>query len=241
MLDMSPMRGVWVDPTTRTRPRPGGLPLGDVDRETQLHGLAAVLGFISNTGIAGLTLGGGFGYLTRRLRLDVGQSSISLEVVTADGRIVRASEKENSGSVLGPARRRRQLRRRDRLRLPAPPGRSGDDGGAIAWRAEAAGRCSKCSVPSGAGPARARLRRRAPHRAACALAGEGRARQADRRALCLPHRAVRRRREARRADQGLRLAGRRHDPAPPVRRAAKPARRDAAEGPALLLEVRVLA
>lgn len=66
MLDMSLMRGVWVDPTTRTARAQAGCLLGDLDRETQMHGLAAVLGFISNTGIAGLTLGGGFGYLTRR-------------------------------------------------------------------------------------------------------------------------------------------------------------------------------
>lgn len=59
MLDMSLMRGVMVDPDTRiARAQPGCL-LGDVDRETQLQGVAAVLGFVSNTGIAGLTLGGG--------------------------------------------------------------------------------------------------------------------------------------------------------------------------------------
>jgi FAD/FMN-containing dehydrogenase len=58
MLDMSRMRGVWVDPATRTARAQAGCLLGDVDRETQVHGLAAVLGFISNTGIAGLTLGG---------------------------------------------------------------------------------------------------------------------------------------------------------------------------------------
>ncbi len=66
MLDMSRMRGVWVDPTARTARAQAGCLLGDVDRETQIHGLAAVLGFVSNTGIAGLTLGGGFGYLTRQ-------------------------------------------------------------------------------------------------------------------------------------------------------------------------------
>jgi hypothetical protein len=66
MLDMSLMRGVWVDPATRTAHAQAGCLLGDVDRETQVHGLASVLGFVSNTGIAGLTLGGGFGYLTRR-------------------------------------------------------------------------------------------------------------------------------------------------------------------------------
>src|SRR6185369_8649133 len=73
--------------------QPGCL-LGDVDRETQLHGLATVLGFISETGAAGLTLGGGFGYLTRRF----GWTSDNLkavELVTADGALVRASETQN--------------------------------------------------------------------------------------------------------------------------------------------------
>ena len=94
MLDMSLMRGVWVDPTARVaRAQPGCL-LGDVDRETQLHGLAAVLGFISNTGIAGLTLGGGFGYLTRRYGW-TSDNLQSVELVTADGRLARASEKRN--------------------------------------------------------------------------------------------------------------------------------------------------
>ena len=66
MLDMSLMRGVWVDPRARTACAQAGCLLGDLDRETQVHGLAAALGFVSDTGIAGLTLGGGFGYLTRR-------------------------------------------------------------------------------------------------------------------------------------------------------------------------------
>jgi len=66
MLDMSLMRGVWVDPQRKVAHAQAGCLLGDVDRETQVHGLAAVLGFVSLTGIVGLTLGGGFGYLTRR-------------------------------------------------------------------------------------------------------------------------------------------------------------------------------
>src|SRR5689334_363388 len=66
MLDMALMRGVWVDPKARIAQVQPGCLLGDVDRETQVHGLAALLGFVSNTGVAGLTLGGGFGYLTRR-------------------------------------------------------------------------------------------------------------------------------------------------------------------------------
>lgn len=94
MLDMSLMRGVWVDPSARTARAQAGALLGDVDRETQLHGLAAVLGFVSATGIAGLTLGGGFGYLTRRYGW-TSDTVLSMDVVTADGRLVRASEKEN--------------------------------------------------------------------------------------------------------------------------------------------------
>ena len=100
MLDMSRMRGVWVDPTARiARAQPGCL-LGDVDRETQLHGLAAVLGFVSATGVAGLTVGGGFGYLTRRFGW-TSDNVRSIEIVTAEGRIVRASEKENSDLFWG--------------------------------------------------------------------------------------------------------------------------------------------
>ena len=62
LLDMSAMRGVWVDRETEIARAQAGCLLGDVDQETQLHGLAAVLGFVSTTGVAGLTLGGGFGY-----------------------------------------------------------------------------------------------------------------------------------------------------------------------------------
>ncbi len=94
MLDMSLMRGVWVDPVARTARAQAGCLLGDVDRETQLHGLAAVLGFVSNTGIAGLTLGGGFGYLTRRFGWSC-DNVLSMEGVTADARVVRASEDQN--------------------------------------------------------------------------------------------------------------------------------------------------
>lgn len=94
MLDMSRMRGVWVDPARRIARAQAGCLLGDVDRETQLHGLAAVLGFVSNTGIAGLTLGGGFGYLTRRYGW-TSDNVVSMNVVTADGRLVRTSEEEN--------------------------------------------------------------------------------------------------------------------------------------------------
>ena len=94
MLDMSLMRGVWVDPQKKVAHAQAGCLLSDVDRETQVHGLAAVLGFVSLTGIAGLTLGGGFGYLTRRWGW-TSDNVVGMDVVTADGGLVRASRDEN--------------------------------------------------------------------------------------------------------------------------------------------------
>jgi FAD/FMN-containing dehydrogenase len=95
VIDMSHLRGVWVDPVRRTARAQAGCTLGDLDRETQLHGLAAVLGFVSATGIAGLTVGGGFGYLTRRHGWTC-DTVVSMEVVTADGNVLLASADENS-------------------------------------------------------------------------------------------------------------------------------------------------
>lgn len=95
MIDLSQMRGVWVDPAARTARAQAGCTLAHLDRETQVHGLAAVLGFVSETGIAGLTVGGGFGYLTRRHGWTC-DTVRSMEVVTADARVVRASATENA-------------------------------------------------------------------------------------------------------------------------------------------------
>lgn len=92
-IDLSLMRGVWVDPVARTARAQAGCLLGDVDHETEVHGLAAALGFVSNTGIAGLTLGGGFGYLTRRYGWTSDRVR-SMEIVTSDGRVRRTSETE---------------------------------------------------------------------------------------------------------------------------------------------------
>ena len=100
MLDLGLMRGVFVDPAARIAHAQGGCLLGDVDRETQLHGLAAVLGFVSATGIAGLTLGGGFGYLSRRYGWTTDNVN-SMTLVTADGRVVRASATENADLFWG--------------------------------------------------------------------------------------------------------------------------------------------
>jgi len=100
MLDMSLMRGVWVDSQGKVAHAQAGCLLGDVDRETQVHGLAGVLGFVSATGIAGLTLGGGFGYLTRRWGW-TSDNVLGMNVVTADARLVRASSDENADLFWG--------------------------------------------------------------------------------------------------------------------------------------------
>lgn len=100
MLDMSLMRGVFVDQDRKIAHAQAGCLLGDVDRETQLHGLAAVLGFVSETGIAGLTLGGGFGYLTRK-RGWTSDNVTGMNLVTADAKLVRADSEENSDLFWG--------------------------------------------------------------------------------------------------------------------------------------------
>ena len=88
-LDMSRMREVRVDPDNQLVHVGAGCLLGDVDRATQELGLATTLGFVSETGVAGLTLGGGFGYLSRRFGFTVDEL-VEVEIVTADGRVRRA-------------------------------------------------------------------------------------------------------------------------------------------------------
>ena len=92
-LDMSLMRTVHVDPAAGIAHVGAGCLLKHVDAATQEHGLAAVLGFVSETGVAGLTLGGGFGYLTRRFGWTV-DSLEAVEIVTADGQVRTASRDE---------------------------------------------------------------------------------------------------------------------------------------------------
>jgi FAD/FMN-containing dehydrogenase len=94
MIDLSPMRDVRVDPAARRAVCGGGATWGGIDAAAQEHGLAVTGGFISHTGIAGLTLGGGIGWLTRALGLST-DNLVGAEVVTADGRIVRASDDQN--------------------------------------------------------------------------------------------------------------------------------------------------
>jgi FAD/FMN-containing dehydrogenase len=93
-LDMSQLRDVDVDPAGRMARVGPGCTLADVDRETQKFGLAATLGFVSETGLAGLTLGGGFGYLTRQFGWTV-DDLVEVEMVTAGGEVIRASRDEH--------------------------------------------------------------------------------------------------------------------------------------------------
>ena len=93
VVDMSAMRGVDVDPRTRTARVNGGALLGELDVAAQAHGLVCPLGVVGHTGVAGLTLGGGIGRLQRQFGLTI-DNLAAVELVTADGRIVRASETE---------------------------------------------------------------------------------------------------------------------------------------------------
>jgi FAD/FMN-containing dehydrogenase len=94
VIDLSAMRAVWVDPEARTVRVQGGATWGDVDRETQLFGLATPGGAISTTGVGGLTLHGGWGWLRRKYGYSI-DNLLAVQIVTADGQVCTASETEN--------------------------------------------------------------------------------------------------------------------------------------------------
>jgi FAD/FMN-containing dehydrogenase len=93
VIDLAPMKGIHVDPKSRTVRAQGGVTWAELNRETQLHGLAITGGVVSSTGIAGLTLGGGLGWLMGKYGLAL-DNLRSVELVTAEGKVMRTSKDE---------------------------------------------------------------------------------------------------------------------------------------------------
>src|ERR671934_872318 len=100
LIDLGQMKGIRVDPHARTARAQAGVLLGELDRETQQFGLAVPAGIVTHTGLAGLTLGGGIGWIMRKYGLTV-DNLLSVDVVTADGEFVKASEDENADLFWG--------------------------------------------------------------------------------------------------------------------------------------------
>jgi FAD/FMN-containing dehydrogenase len=95
MIDLVPMKGMHVDPKARTVRAQGGVTWAELNRETQLHGLAVTGGVVSTTGIAGLTLGGGVGWLMGQYGLAL-DNLRSTEIITAEGQVLHTSENEQA-------------------------------------------------------------------------------------------------------------------------------------------------
>jgi FAD/FMN-containing dehydrogenase len=100
VIDLSPMKDLRVAPGTRTAHAGAGVPWGELDAATQAFGLATTGGIVSHTGIAGLTLGGGIGWLMRRFGLTI-DNLLAAEVVTADGGVITASAEQHADLFWG--------------------------------------------------------------------------------------------------------------------------------------------
>src|SRR5205807_6732386 len=100
LIDLGPMKGIRVDPQKRTARAQAGVLLGELDAEAQGFGLAVPAGIVTHTGLAGLTLGGGIGWLQRKYGLTIDQL-LAVELITAEGELVRASESENADLFWG--------------------------------------------------------------------------------------------------------------------------------------------
>jgi FAD/FMN-containing dehydrogenase len=100
VIDLGPMKEIRTDPRRRRVRAQAGVLLGELDHETQAFGLAVPAGVVTHTGLAGLTLGGGIGWLTRKYGLTIDQL-VAADVVTAEGELVRASEDENADLFWG--------------------------------------------------------------------------------------------------------------------------------------------
>ena len=149
VIDVRGLRELVVDAERRVVRVGGGLTWGEVDAATQEHGLATVGGRVSSTGVAGLALGGGSGWLERKHGLTV-DNILAVELITAERRADPRVGRRAPRAVLGAARRRRELRRRDRDRAAAPPGRARGDGRPRGLPARPRGRAA-AALPRGGG------------------------------------------------------------------------------------------
>ena len=124
VIDLSALRSFELDAAGHTAWAGAGLTAGAFTVAAGEHGLATGFGDTGSVGISGITLAGGIGFLVRKHGLTV-DNLLAAEIVTADGRLRRVDAETKPRAVLGAARRRRQLRRRHALEVPAPPGRHG--------------------------------------------------------------------------------------------------------------------
>jgi hypothetical protein len=122
VLDLADMRALEIDANARTAWAQTGLTAGEVTTALSERGLAVGFGDTGSVGIGGITLGGGVGYLARKHGLTI-DSLLAADLVTADGRLRRVRRGPRAGPVLGDPWRRRQLRRRDALPVPAAAAR----------------------------------------------------------------------------------------------------------------------
>ena len=122
VLDLSDMKALDIDAERRTAWAETGLTAGEYTTAAGAYGLATGFGDTGSVGIGGITLGGGVGYLVRKYGLTI-DNLLAAEIVTADGQLLPRGRRDAPGPVLGDPRRRRQLRRRDPVPVPAARGR----------------------------------------------------------------------------------------------------------------------
>ena len=191
VIDLRRMNRVQVDAGARTARVQGGATWAELDAATQEHGLAVTGGRVSDTGVGGLALGSGSGWLERMYGVTC-ESLISAEVVTADGEAPHGQRRGEPRPVLGPARRRRELRGRHRVRVPPAPVGPLIAAGLLLYPREQAGEVIRNYRDFlGRRAGRGRRRRGAAHRAARGVRARGAARTARRGRRLLLHRGSR--------------------------------------------------
>ena len=237
MIDMSLLRGVWVDPVQRTRARRPAARWATSTARPSCTGSRRCSGSCRPPA-SPASLSAAASATSRAATAGPATTVVSMEVVTADAQVLRASARRERGPVLGTARRQRQLRHRHVLRVSALSRRPRNTGrrDCLARRGCQAG-ARRLPRVQRQRAARTDQRCHTAHRAAGTVAAERGARPADRRDLRLPRGQDRGWRSAGGTAAHTRQAGGRHRDAPAVHADAEPARCDSTQGAALLLEV----